>query len=199
VVKINILGIFFSSITSEKKERYLNLKEFFFFIRGVVGQKENGMFLFTLTTIKSSVKNGQRRYRKREECFGRTLKRHQALFDYIHELETKIEKLSGRLDQTQLSQHLPLPKQEIAPLNQMEKKIFLTLYTEETALSSAEISARTGIALSIVPEELSALTSKGIPLIRNVCENQLFFKLDPCFKELQAKENLVNLSLQSFM
>ena len=123
----------------------------------------------------------------------------QALFDYIHELETKIEKLSTRLDETQLNQNLQPPKKEIAPLNQMEKKIFLTLYTEETALSSAEISARTGIALSIVPEELSALTSKGIPLIRNVCENQLFFKLDPCFKELQAKENLVNLSLQSFM
>lgn len=123
----------------------------------------------------------------------------QSLFDYLQDVETKVEKVSQRLDQLQLNQGQPLPKPAITPLNQMEKKVFLNLYTEETPLSAAEIASRAGLSSSLVVECIGALSQKGVPLTRNFCQDQMFFKLDPAFKERQAKENLINLSLQSFM
>lgn len=123
----------------------------------------------------------------------------QALFDYVHELEVKMDKLSQRLDQVQLQQDTPLEKTTTLSLNQTEKKIFLVLYTAEGGLSYQEIASRSGLPFSLIPECISSLVHKGIPLQRFYCHNQLFFKLNPEFKELQAKENIVNLSLQSFM
>ena len=123
----------------------------------------------------------------------------QALFDFLQDIETKMEKVSQRLDQLQLNQGQPLPKPAITPLNQIEKKIFLNLYTEEAPLSVNEIAVRSSLSPSIVMESIGTLTQKGVPLSRNFCQDQMFFKLDPGFKERQAKENLINLSLQSFM
>lgn len=123
----------------------------------------------------------------------------QALFDYLQELEIKLEKISQRLDQTQLSLGIPKPKISIAPLNQMERKVFLVLYTGENLLTYQEIAVKAELSVSVVPECISSLIQKGIPFRRSFFENQLFVGLEPGFKELQAKENIVNLSLQSFM
>ena len=123
----------------------------------------------------------------------------QALFDYLQELEIKVDKLSRRLEFAQLDLGLPRAKPGIAALNQLECKVFLVLYTEEGMLSYLEIAQKAGLPASIVPECISSLIQKGIPFRRSFFENQLFLSLEPQFKELQAKENVVNLSLQSFM
>ncbi|MEK6905319.1 MAG: hypothetical protein AABX24_02860 [Nanoarchaeota archaeon] len=123
----------------------------------------------------------------------------QALFDYLQELEIKVEKVSQRLDQTQLGLGIPKPKVNISPLNQMERKVFLVLYTGESLLTYQEIAEKAELSVSVIPECISSLIQKGIPFRRSFFENQLFVGLGPEFKELQAKENIVNLSLQSFM
>ena len=125
----------------------------------------------------------------------------QALFDYLQELEVKTEKLSARLDQLQLKNDVvAMPeKQQCISLTQLEKKIFLTLYTETTPLCWTEIAQRTEFPLAIIQEGLSSLTEKGVPLLRTYIQDHIFFKLNPQFKEVQAKENLVTLSLQSFL
>jgi len=123
----------------------------------------------------------------------------QALFDYLHQLEVKFDKLSQRMDHMQLDGACAPAKHQVASLNHIEKKIFLVLYTEDTPLSFKEISLKTDLPESLVPDCISTLVSKGIPLRRSYFNDQLFFALDPQFKECQAKENLVNLSLQSFM
>jgi len=123
----------------------------------------------------------------------------QALFDYLQELEIKMEKISQRVDQTQLSLGIPKPRVSVAPLNQMERKVFLVLYTGESLLTYQEISDKAELSVSIIPECISSLIQKGIPFRRSFFENQLFVGLESGFKELQAKENIINLSLQSFM
>ena len=120
----------------------------------------------------------------------------QALFDYLHEMESKMEKLSTRLDALQLSEP---GKVDITPLDQDEKRLFLTLYTEQTPLSYQELAQKVGCDTGLVIEHVSSLVRKGVPLQRSYANKQLFFTLDPQFKEMQAKENLVNLSLQSFI
>ena len=123
----------------------------------------------------------------------------QALFDFLQELETKVDKLSQRLDQTQLDFGLPRMKPVIAPLNHTERKAFLVLYTEESLVTYPELAQKANLSVSIVPECISSLIQKGIPFRRSFFENQLLVGLEPGFKELQAKENIINLSLQSFM
>lgn len=123
----------------------------------------------------------------------------QALFDYLQELETKNENLTKRLEELQLSQGQIIEKPIISPLNKVERKIFLILYTEEIPLSYKEIAIKAELPLALVPECISTLINKGIPFKRSLYNDKLFLKLDPEFKELQAKENLVNLNLQSFM
>ncbi|MEK6900309.1 MAG: hypothetical protein AABX05_04245 [Nanoarchaeota archaeon] len=123
----------------------------------------------------------------------------QAMFDYLQELEIKVDKLSQRLDQAQLDMGLPNSRLNIRPLNQVERKIFLVLYTEESPLSYPEIAQKAEISVSIVPECISSLIQKGIPFRRSFFDGHLFLSLEPQFKELQAKENIINLSLQSFM
>ncbi len=123
----------------------------------------------------------------------------EVLFDYLNQIENKIDKVSQRLDLLQLNHGDTLEKPIITPLNQIEKKIFLILYTEEMPFTAHEIAERSRLDPVLVPEYISSLIGKGIPLIRSFSNNQVFFKLEPAFKEQQAKENLVNLSLQSFI
>jgi len=123
----------------------------------------------------------------------------QTLFDYLCELDLKIEKISQRIDKIQFTEDPAKNQLKISPLTHTEKKIFLTLYTEEVPLNYIEISQKSGVPLSIVGEYLTALSQKGIPFVRSFSNNQTFIRLDPRFKEIQAKENLINLSLQSFM
>ncbi len=121
----------------------------------------------------------------------------QALFDYLHEIEQKLEQLASRVDQIQLSQS-PAVSRNFA-LTQMEKEVFLALYTEESPLCFQEIAVKSGLPAALIPDCISSLVSKGIPFIRTFYGDKLFLKLDSRFKELQAKENMVNVSLQSFL
>ncbi len=121
----------------------------------------------------------------------------QALFDYLHEIEQKLDRLAQRVDQMQLSPQPALSKN--FALTQTEKEIFLALYTEESPLCFQEISVKTGLPASLIPDCISALVNKGIPFIRTFYGDKLFLKLDSRFKELQAKENILNVSLESFM
>jgi len=111
----------------------------------------------------------------------------QSLFDYLHQLEIKVEKLSQRLDRSQLNE--PCAKPQISPLNKTEREVFLALYTEEIPLTIPEIALRVKIPISLARENISSICSKGIPLHRSHFNNQLFLKLAPEFKEMQAKQN----------
>lgn len=122
----------------------------------------------------------------------------QSFFDYLQEIEQKLDKLSQRLDQLQLQSNFPKEKPYIAPLNTTEKKLFLTFYTEGNPLSCLELSQKSGVPLSIIREFLTSLSQKGIPLTRAFLNNQTCYQIDPQFKEWQAKENIINLSLDSF-
>ncbi|MBI2662615.1 hypothetical protein HYX11_04110 [Candidatus Woesearchaeota archaeon] len=123
----------------------------------------------------------------------------QALFDYLREIEVKLEKVAQRLDTIQLAHDEKIgEKRLITPLNKTEMKLFLVLYTEEMPMTFVEIAKKAELALTLVPEYISSLVSKGIPLHRTFVNNQLFLKLNPAFKEVQAKENVVNLALTSF-
>tara|TARA_Y100000034_G_C6833279_1_gene376331 strand:- start:259 stop:693 length:435 start_codon:yes stop_codon:yes gene_type:complete len=120
----------------------------------------------------------------------------QSLFDYLNELEVKYEKLSQRLDSLQLENP---QKRQISPLSDTERRVFLLFYTDDNSLTYEEIATQLNLSHSIVQECLSSLVTKGVPLHRCHLNGQILWKLEANFKELQAKENLVNLSLTNFI
>lgn len=122
----------------------------------------------------------------------------QVLFDFLQDVERKVDGVSQRLDQLQVAQGTSVP-QSIRPLYHEEKEIFLVMYTEEAPLTIEEISRKAGQSSAAVMECIAALSRKGIPVQRVFANDQFFFSLDKQFKERQARENIVNLSLASFM
>jgi len=121
----------------------------------------------------------------------------QALFDYLQEMDVKMDKLNARLDQVQIIQG-ECSKENVEPLDNVEKQIFLVLYTEEMALSVKELAEKAKVPFELVQNYITSLSRKGIPLIRSMFNKQIFVQLEQKFKERQAKENLINLSLDSF-
>ena len=123
----------------------------------------------------------------------------QSNFAFLLELDSKIDKLSQRLDKLDLLLAEQPQKIEVKPLNYPEKQVFCVLYTEEAPLTYEDIANKTGFSSALVREHISALIEKGIPLTKSYYQGRPFLKLDQNFKEIQAKENLVNLSLMSYV
>ncbi len=121
----------------------------------------------------------------------------QALYDYLYSLDAKIEKISQRVESIQMSLGVFEEKKSIT-LNSQEKQIFLTLYTEESPISHQEVALRSGLSEPEVREFSMSLTQKGIPILKSFCLGETKLKIPQQFKEKQAKENIINLSLDSF-
>ena len=74
----------------------------------------------------------------------------------------------------------------------------MVLYTSEFSLAIKDISEKIKMPLALVKEYLASLSRKGIPVMRSYSNKKLVVQIDPLFKEKQAKQNLVNLSLETF-
>jgi len=123
----------------------------------------------------------------------------QSNYAYAQELHQKLSQLAERLGHIELLLEGQVKRFEVHPLTNPEKQVFLVLYTEEKPLTYADITAQTGYTESLVQHHLTSLIEKGIPIIKSYFNGTPFMKLNPEFKELQAKENLLNLSLKSFV
>ena len=120
-----------------------------------------------------------------------------SLFDYLQDVEEKMDRLSARLDQLQLSS-VPSEK-KIGSLTERERLLFAQLYTAEKALSYHDLAKRCNCSHSEVSSGINSLASKGVLFSRQLLHKKMLISLDSNFKERQAKENLVNLSLETFL
>lgn len=123
----------------------------------------------------------------------------QSNYSYLQELENKLEQLTERIARIEVILEGQQKRFQIQPLSSHEKQVFLTLYTEEVPLTYADIARRTCIEEALVKHHIASLIEKGIPLIKTYLNATPFLKLDTQFKEVQAKENVLNLSLKSFV
>lgn len=126
----------------------------------------------------------------------------QASHQYIAELDTKLEKLNQRLERIELflqkERGLEIEKKpvfNIKPLTKREKEIFLILYTseEKKALTYLDIARATALTEDIVSSYITSIMRKGVPLIKKYINSKAFLRLDPVFKALQAKENILKI------
>jgi DNA-binding MarR family transcriptional regulator len=109
------------------------------------------------------------------------------------------DQISTRLDRIEMMLEGQAQRYNVQPLTYPEKQVFVVLYTEETPLTHIEIAQRTEYTEALVQQYVTNLIEKGIPIIKSYFNSKPFMKLNQQFKEAQAKNNILNLSLQSFV
>jgi len=118
----------------------------------------------------------------------------QACYEYLTELDAKIEKLNERLDTLQT---IVLPEAEAQReirLTHREQEVFMVLYTRDDPITSLEIARRLGLTSEMVDQYLQAVGLKGVPLLRTFVNDKLYHSLDLKFRDLQARRNVLHIS-----
>ena len=121
---------------------------------------------------------------------------HQAIYD----LTQKVEKLSERLDEV----YLLIGKNKEydnfnlkIDLTEKEQQVFLVLYTlasEEGPMAYREIAKKLSITENLVKEYVEGLIAKGVPIIKKYVREKTLLDIDPNFKQLQAKHNVLHIN-----
>jgi hypothetical protein len=120
----------------------------------------------------------------------------QTNYEYLCRLEQKIDKLSERLDELSLFMNHPsCGKQgDILELTQNEQKVFVCLYaSDDRPLTYHEIASKTGFSENLVVCYIGNLIAKGVPLTKKSLGSRVHLSIEPSFRELQARSNVVKL------
>lgn len=132
-----------------------------------------------------------------------------ANYGYTCELESKLDKLSERVDQIQMylesasGNFVSRGKDfDVKRLNRREQEVFLVIYTleeEKGSLTYDDIAKKLSMSEQLASNYVTSLIEKGVPIIKRYLNSKPYLRLDPEFKTLQAKENILQLSLQEFI
>ncbi|MBI2651490.1 hypothetical protein HYX01_03395 [Candidatus Woesearchaeota archaeon] len=124
----------------------------------------------------------------------------QTSYECMNELNERLEKLAERIEyvevflQQQANFTVVQKSFNVKPLTKTEQHVFLVIYAledEKGLVSYVDISKKTGLSSYILNEYLARLVDKGIPLLKKYVNNAPYIRLNPEFKRLQAKENIL--------
>ena len=121
--------------------------------------------------------------------------------NYMAQLEIMINKLSERLDEmelkfSKLTGEKVLSSEDFKDivLNPKEIEIFVFLYERKGDLVDYnKIARHLGLTEELVRKQVSSLVVKGIPVVKKYFDSKVYLVLDPDFRNLQAKENVLKL------
>lgn len=124
----------------------------------------------------------------------------QTSYECLNEMNGRLEKLTERLEALEIflqqySNFSAVEKSfDIKPLTRTEQHVFLVIYAledEKGLVSYADIIRKTGFPGYVVSEYIARLVEKGIPLLKKYVNNIPYIRLNPEFKRIQAKENIL--------
>ena len=118
----------------------------------------------------------------------------QNLYDYMQEIDGKIEKLNERIDELHL--YLAPEKQEeqfSVELSHREQEVFVLLYATDKEITAQEMARKLGFTDEMVQRYIYNMIMKGIPILKQFEGEKMILYLDLKFKSLQAKKNILNL------
>jgi len=124
----------------------------------------------------------------------------QTSYGCMNEINDKLEKLTERVEAIEIflqqqSNFDAIEKIfEVKPLTKTEQHVFLIIYAledEKGLVSHVDICRKTGLPSYVVSEYIARLVEKGIPLMKKYINNTPYIRLNPEFKRIQAKENIL--------
>lgn len=121
----------------------------------------------------------------------------QSSYEYLCKLDSKIDKLGERVDElTMFIRQLQGQKDKkyvVSQLTRKEQEVFLVIYTNE-GVTVKDIGRRLGLTEELVECYIENLLTKGIPLMKKRVATLTLILLDPEFKSLQTKENILEIN-----
>jgi hypothetical protein len=123
----------------------------------------------------------------------------QTAFEYISELENKYEKLKENIDELMIFKNSILLNDKShfsnIVLSLEEQKLFQTLYVfgEKEPLSWNFIIKKLDLNDTSFRLLLSSLLDKKIPITKERIGSEWYFNIDPRFREMQTKEQLIHV------
>ena len=120
----------------------------------------------------------------------------QACYEYLAELDAKLEKVSERLDELQfrLEPETAFAALDEVVLSRREQEVFLVLYALEEPVTTNDVARRLGLADDMVERSFLALAAKGVPILKTLVDGSVFHSLDLKFKDVQARKNVLQIS-----
>ncbi|MBC8500999.1 MAG: hypothetical protein ISS25_01845 [Nanoarchaeota archaeon] len=119
----------------------------------------------------------------------------QSNYEYMADIDAKIEKLSEKIDEVQmrLDPHFYTKFFDDIRISRKEQDVFLGLYTEEDRISIPDLARKLGLTVEMCQVLLSSLKAKGIPVVKQLVDEQIHVSLDYTFKDLQARKNVLRI------
>ena len=122
-----------------------------------------------------------------------------SLYEYIRNVEGKLDRALSRIDELTLLVRGKKPSQKWAftPLTAKEKDVFQVLYTLTASrpfVSYKDLAAKLNLSKQLVSSYITVLIQKGIPVEKKYQSSQVFVRLHPEFRQAQAKHNLVGVN-----
>lgn len=116
-------------------------------------------------------------------------------YECVVELENKIEKLTEKIDEIQMKLDPKFYNKNYSDikLSPREKDFFMGLYTEEDRISMSNLSRKLGITPEMAEAFVHSLSSKGIPVVRQMVDSEIHVSLEYTFKDLQARKNILQI------
>lgn len=159
-----------------------------------------------LRAIKQQIKNSFVKVKEESEDHLQAINENtneiQNNYEMICRLESKIDKLSERLDELYLLNGVNKPSlsaskyhnQEFEKLSKSELEVFMVLYTQNSSLCSSNLGRFLGIPSIMVESHIRSMIRKKIPVVCNMGEDgSLTYSLDEEFKDYQRKNNILGV------
>jgi hypothetical protein len=124
----------------------------------------------------------------------------QTSYGCMNEINDKLEKLAERVESVEifLQQQANFNAIEksfnVQPLTKTEQHVFLVIYAledEKGLVNHMDICRKTALPSYVVSEYITRLVEKGVPLMKKYINNTPYIRLNPAFKAIQAKENIL--------
>ncbi len=156
-------------------------------------------------SMDSTFKNIKEQFQQHLDSINDNTNEIQANYEYLCQLDNKIEKLAQRLDQMQMMMKqltndpnfMPDIEENysVQPLTLKERQVFLVMYAADNnkPLSYGKIAGSINLTESLVKQYVTNLIEKGIPIIKEYRLGRPYLKLDAKFKDLQTKQNILNI------
>ncbi|MCF7866250.1 hypothetical protein K9L67_03015 [Candidatus Woesearchaeota archaeon] len=164
----------------------INLKKLLITAKGVEEIKDN---------IKKSFSNVKKELDVHLDSINQNTGEIQNLYDYMQEIDGKIEKLNERIDDLHLYLSPKITEHQLSvELSHREQEVFVLLYAAQDGISAIQIARKLGFTDEMVQRYVYNMIMKGIPILKQYEGDEMIFYLDLKFKDLQARKNILKLN-----
>ncbi len=171
--------------------------------RDFFGSKKRGELELIKSQVGRSFEQVKEQFEDHLEAINENTNEIQSNFEYLCELDRKIDKLSEKIEELnmlirqQRGENTEKKTFTLKPLTKKEKEVFYAIYvlTEQRRYTTyKDIARRVCYSENLVASYVTSLIEKGVPLLKKYSKKTAYLTLDSEFRELQAKENIVGVN-----